>query len=77
MESVRTLVDRADSPAPQPALRLPEPGAPELEQAVPAVLPRYAFLGPAEQGSAERAVGRVAAETVSPCPPGVPGVAPG
>ncbi|MEU0007905.1 ornithine decarboxylase [Streptomyces sp. NPDC006314] len=74
LESLRSLVERADSIERQPAVRLPEPRALELEQAV---LPREAFFGPAEQVSAERAVGRIAAEMISPYPPGVPVVAPG
>ncbi|MBL1086877.1 PLP-dependent transferase [Streptomyces actinomycinicus] len=74
VESVRTLVERADSIERQPAVDFPEPRALEPEQAV---LPRDAFFGPAEQVSAERAVGRVAAEMISPYPPGVPVVAPG
>ncbi|WP_030984405.1 aminotransferase class I/II-fold pyridoxal phosphate-dependent enzyme [Streptomyces sp. NRRL WC-3744] len=74
VESVSSLVERADTIERQPAVHLPEPHALELEQAV---LPREAFFGPAEQVPAERAVGRVAAETISPYPPGVPVVAPG
>ncbi|KMS85278.1 ornithine decarboxylase [Streptomyces regensis] len=74
VESVSSLVERADTIERQPAVHLPEPHALELEQAV---LPRDAFFGPAEQVPAERAVGRVAAETISPYPPGVPVVAPG
>ncbi|WP_030347302.1 aminotransferase class I/II-fold pyridoxal phosphate-dependent enzyme [Streptomyces sp. NRRL S-1022] len=74
LESVRTLVERADTIERQPAVHLPEPHVLELEQAV---LPRDAFFGPAEQVPAERAVGRVAAEMICPYPPGVPVVAPG
>jgi arginine/lysine/ornithine decarboxylase len=74
VESVRSLVEHADSIERQPFVRLPRPGALELEQAV---LPRDAFFGPAEQVPAERAVGRIAAEMVSPYPPGVPVLAPG
>ncbi|MFF5860339.1 aminotransferase class I/II-fold pyridoxal phosphate-dependent enzyme [Streptomyces sp. NPDC012751] len=74
VESVRTLAERADTIERRPAVHLPPPGALELEQAV---LPRDAFFGPAEQVPADRAVGRVAAETISPYPPGVPVVAPG
>ncbi|MFP1625422.1 aminotransferase class I/II-fold pyridoxal phosphate-dependent enzyme [Streptomyces sp. 5K101] len=57
-----------------PPVALPEPGALELEQVM---LPRTAFFGPAEQVPAPRAVGRIAAEMISPYPPGVPAVAPG
>ncbi|QTE02797.1 aminotransferase class I/II-fold pyridoxal phosphate-dependent enzyme [Streptomyces cyanogenus] len=74
LESVRTLVERADTIERQPAVHLPEPHVLELEQAL---LPRDAFFGPAEQVPAERAVGRVAAEMICPYPPGVPVVAPG
>jgi arginine/lysine/ornithine decarboxylase len=74
VESVRSLVERADTIERRPAVHLPEPRALELEQAI---LPRDAFFGPAEQVPAERAVGRIAAETLSPYPPGVPVVAPG
>lgn len=42
------------------------------------MLPRTAFFGAAEQVPAERGAGRVAAEMVSPYPPGVlPVVVPG
>ncbi|WP_031510182.1 aminotransferase class I/II-fold pyridoxal phosphate-dependent enzyme [Streptomyces megasporus] len=74
VESLRKLVEGADAIERQPRVRLPEPRALELEQAV---LPREAFLGPAERVPAEKAVGRVAAEMLSPYPPGVPAVAPG
>ncbi|MFH9657175.1 aminotransferase class I/II-fold pyridoxal phosphate-dependent enzyme [Streptomyces sp. NPDC017248] len=74
VESVHSLVERADTIERQPAVHLPAPGVLELEQAV---LPRDAFFGPAEQVPADQAVGRIAAETISPYPPGVPVVAPG
>lgn len=41
------------------------------------VLPRDAFFGPAEQVSADEAVGRVSAEMLTPYPPGIPAVLPG
>ncbi|MGR4880478.1 aminotransferase class I/II-fold pyridoxal phosphate-dependent enzyme [Streptomyces sp. LARHCF249] len=72
--ALRTLVDRADSIERQPAVHLPEPSALELEQAC---LPREAFFAEAEHVPARAAVGRIAAEMVSPYPPGVPVVAPG
>ncbi|MEU6807850.1 ornithine decarboxylase [Streptomyces sp. NPDC046831] len=74
VEALRTLVEHADSIERQPTVDLPAPSALELEQAI---LPRDAFFGPADQVPAERAVGRIAAETISPYPPGVPVVAPG
>ncbi|MGW0212654.1 Orn/Lys/Arg family decarboxylase, partial [Streptomyces sp. NPDC003233] len=74
LDAVRSLVENAGSIERRPAVLLPEPRALELEQAV---LPREAFFGPADQVPAERAVGRISAEMISPCPPGVPVVAPG
>jgi hypothetical protein len=40
------------------------------------MLPREAFFAPVEHVPAERAAGRIAAEMISPCPPGVPALAP-
>jgi arginine decarboxylase len=42
-----------------------------------ALTPREAFFAPRETVAAEEAVGRVAAETVAPYPPGIPAIAPG
>jgi arginine decarboxylase len=44
------------------------------ESAVP---PREAFFAPRERVSADRAVGRICAETAAPYPPGIPALAPG
>ncbi|MER6563767.1 ornithine decarboxylase [Streptomyces sp. NPDC001027] len=74
IDSLRRLADRAGTLESRPAVRLPDPQALELEQAV---LPRTAFFAEAEHVPAERAVGRVSAETLSPYPPGVPVLAPG
>jgi arginine/lysine/ornithine decarboxylase len=41
------------------------------------MLPRDAFFGTTEQVCRRDAVGRVAAEILTPYPPGVPAVAPG
>ncbi|CAL9333593.1 aminotransferase class I/II-fold pyridoxal phosphate-dependent enzyme [Streptomyces sp. enrichment culture] len=73
-DALRALVDGADAIERPHPVALPEPGALELEQAV---LPRTAFFGEAEHVPAEKAVGRISAETISPYPPGVPVVAPG
>ncbi|MEW2615598.1 hypothetical protein AB0937_36605 [Streptomyces sp. NPDC047880] len=72
--ALRALVEHADSVERRSPVRLPEPSALELEQAM---LPREAFFAPVEHVPAERAAGRIAAETISPYPPGVPVVAPG
>jgi len=74
VDAMSALVDAApqlESPLP---VAMPAPRAFELEMAA---LPRDAFFGPVEQVPAERAAGRVAAEMLSPYPPGVPVLAPG
>ncbi len=43
----------------------------------PVLLPRDAFFGPREDVPVEEAVGRVAAEQITPYPPGIPAVVPG
>jgi len=53
---------------------LPSPRELELETAM---LPRDAFFGPTEQVPVAEAPGRVAAEMITPYPPGAPGVLPG
>jgi arginine/lysine/ornithine decarboxylase len=68
------LVEEAGSIPPAPPVDLPDPQGLELEQAM---LPRDAFFGPAQHVPAEHAPGRIAAEMISPYPPGVPAVAPG
>ena len=40
-------------------------------------LPRDAFFGPTEMVPAAKAAGRVAAEQITPYPPGIPAVVPG
>jgi len=53
---------------------LPAPDQLRLETVM---LPRDAFFGRTEQVPAARAAGRVAAEMITPYPPGVPAVLPG
>jgi hypothetical protein len=72
--ALRALVEGAGSIERRPAVHLPKPSVLELEQAM---LPRAAFFAEVEHVPAERAAGRVCAETISPCPPGVPVIAPG
>jgi arginine decarboxylase len=60
-------------PAPPP-VQLPDPAGLELETVD---LPRDAFFGPTEDVPAASAVGRVAAEQITPYPPGIPVVVPG
>jgi arginine decarboxylase len=64
----------ADSlPAPHP-IDLPSPEELQLETVA---LPRDAFFGPAEMVEAEQSAGRIAAEQITPYPPGIPAVVPG
>jgi lysine decarboxylase len=56
------------------AIHLPSPDELELETVM---LPRDAFFGPTEIVSSDQAVGRIAAEQVTPYPPGIPAIVPG
>lgn len=68
------LRDAAPS-LPEPAkVKLPDPGDLELEMVE---RPRDAFFGPVETVPVDEAVGRVAAEQITPYPPGIPAVVPG
>lgn len=62
-----------DMPA-APAISLPSPERLQLETVR---CPRAAFLGPAQMVPADRAAGRIAAEQLTPYPPGIPAVVPG
>jgi arginine decarboxylase len=55
-------------------VKLPEPSELELESVM---RPRDAFFGPAESVPVDDSVGRVAAEQITPYPPGIPAVVPG
>lgn len=59
---------------PPPPIRLPSPQEIQLETVQ---LPRDAFFGRTEMVAASQAAGRIAAEQVTPYPPGVPAVVPG
>ena len=58
----------------------PRPVSPSTVWSVrpqPRMTPRDAFFAPRERVTAERAVGRISAETAAPYPPGIPALAPG
>lgn len=59
---------------PAPTVDVPPPATLRLPQTC---LPRDAFFGPVEDVPAQDAVGRVAAEMITPYPPGIPTVLPG
>jgi arginine/lysine/ornithine decarboxylase len=74
LDALEALIDAAPAMPPAPPVDLPAPHELELETAV---LPRDAFFGPTEDVPARQAIGRVAAEQVTPYPPGIPAIVPG
>ena len=74
LAALRALIDAAPSLPSPPEVSLPSPWDLELETVA---LPRDAFFGPREDVPAREAVGRVAAEQITPYPPGIPVVVPG
>jgi arginine decarboxylase len=56
------------------SIHLPSPAELQLETVD---LPRDAFFGPTEMVPAAKAAGRIAAEQITPYPPGIPAVIPG
>lgn len=71
IDKLRADAERAEPPG---RVALPDPGDLELEQVM---RPRDAFFADVDQVPAAEAVGRIAAEMVTPYPPGVPALAPG
>ncbi|MGW1838118.1 aminotransferase class I/II-fold pyridoxal phosphate-dependent enzyme [Streptomyces sp. NPDC002067] len=74
LAAVRAAAAAAPDLPAAPAVQVPDPAALRLEQAC---LPRDAFFGPTEDVPAAAAAGRVAAEMLTPYPPGIPAVLPG
>lgn len=74
VSSLEALSRAAESFDPPPRVDLPSPDELQLE---PVMSPRDAFFGRTEMVSAARAVGRIAAEQLTPYPPGIPAVVPG
>jgi len=73
-DGLEQLVAAASAlPTPSP-VRLPDPGQLELESVE---VPRDAFFAAAEAVPARQAVGRIAAEQITPYPPGIPVILPG
>jgi arginine decarboxylase len=74
LEGLRDLVGAARQADAAPDMYLPTPDdlAPEM-----VMRPRDAFFGPVEVVPAEEAIGRVAAEQLTPYPPGIPAILPG
>ncbi|TDD81896.1 aminotransferase class I/II-fold pyridoxal phosphate-dependent enzyme [Actinomadura rubrisoli] len=74
LDALRDLRDHIGDLQGAPEVEVPSPDDLRLELVV---LPRDAFFGPAEQVSADKAVGRISAEMLTPYPPGIPAVLPG
>ncbi len=74
LEALRDLARAARELPRAPRVEVPSPAGLRMEQAV---LPRDAFFGPAEDVPVAEAAGRVAAEMITPYPPGIPAVLPG
>jgi arginine/lysine/ornithine decarboxylase len=71
LTALRELTTAAAAMPQATPVHLPDPGDLDLD---PVDLPRDAFFGPAEQIPA---VGRIAAEQITPYPPGIPAILPG
>ncbi|MCW2845976.1 MAG: ornithine decarboxylase [Nocardioides sp.] len=74
VRTLRALVGDAEELEPSGVLDYPSAKGLQLESVM---LPRDAFFADTEQVPVDQAAGRVAAEMVSPYPPGVPVLAPG
>jgi arginine/lysine/ornithine decarboxylase len=74
LDGLRRLLDAAPGLPRAPEVPLPGQGAFEAEMAM---VPREAFFAAAEHVPPSAAVGRIAAEMLTPYPPGVPMVMPG
>ncbi|MFF7202330.1 aminotransferase class I/II-fold pyridoxal phosphate-dependent enzyme [Streptomyces sp. NPDC008141] len=74
LDALADLVRHAPELRPAPRVAVPEPGELRLEQAC---LPRDAFFSRTEDVALDAAEGRVAAEMLTPYPPGIPAVLPG
>jgi arginine decarboxylase len=74
LTALRDLARHAERLPAAAEVDIPSPADMRLEQVM---LPRDAFFGPIEQVSWKQAAGRVAAEMLTPYPPGIPAVLPG
>jgi arginine decarboxylase len=74
VNTLERLAADSDQIEASPRVDFPDPGGLELETVM---LPRDAFFAEVEQVPAAEAAGRVAAELVTPYPPGAPVLAPG
>jgi arginine/lysine/ornithine decarboxylase len=74
IDGLRAWRDAVDDFDPPPRISLPSPAEIQLETVE---RPRDAFFGRVETVSTDKAAGRIAAEQITPYPPGIPAVVPG
>ncbi|PNG94806.1 hypothetical protein SMF913_10831 [Streptomyces malaysiensis] len=74
LTALRDLAGHADELRPAPEVAVPAPGELRMAQSC---LPRDAYFGSVADVPLARAAGRVAAEMITPYPPGIPAVLPG
>ncbi|HEX4786814.1 MAG TPA: hypothetical protein VH372_00020 [Actinospica sp.] len=74
VRALRDLVEAAPGLQDVPSVAVPDPAELRLEQVL---APRDAFFGRIEQVPVAKAAGRVAAEMLTPYPPGIPAALPG
>lgn len=74
LDALRDLAAHAPTLPTGPRVHLPSPADLRLEQAM---LPRDAYFGPTEDVPWQKAAGRIAAEMLTPYPPGIPAALPG
>lgn len=74
VEALAELSRKAEGLERAPHVAVPSPERLRLEQAMP---PRDAFFGETEQVPVDQAAGRIAAEMLTPYPPGIPAALPG
>ncbi|MFI2642169.1 aminotransferase class I/II-fold pyridoxal phosphate-dependent enzyme [Streptomyces sp. NPDC018610] len=74
LAALKDLAGAAPGLADGPRVDVPAPSGLRMTQAL---LPRDAFFGPAENVPTGEAAGRIAAEIITPYPPGIPAVLPG
>ena len=74
LAAVQDLAANTERLRPAPKIDIPDPAQLRIEQAM---TPREAYFAPLEHVPWRKAAGRVAAETITPYPPGIPAVLPG
>jgi arginine/lysine/ornithine decarboxylase len=74
LQALKRLTDAAGELPDPPPVQIPDPPKLELETVN---RPRDAFFSPFEDVKARDAIGRIAAEQITPYPPGVPVIVPG